>query len=75
MMQGKIGYDSGGYVAFELVEPVARYGGCQKGAVSEYPVPAHREVVLVFVACVLHPVSGTARFGSISSDFRTSPLI
>ena len=69
MLQGKIGYDSGGYVAFELVDPVARYGGCQKVAVSEYPVPAHREVVFVFVACVCIRCRETAKIGSISSDF------
>ena len=42
--QGKIGYDSGGYVAFELVEPLAYYGGCSKNAPSEVPVPEHRHV-------------------------------
>ena len=44
LIEGKIGYDSGGYVAFEIVEPEPIYGGCAKNAVSEVPVPTHREV-------------------------------
>lgn len=75
VLQGKIGYDSGGYVAFELVDPVAYYGGCQKRAVSEYPVPAHREVMLAFVVFVCIQCQEPAILESVFSDFFSNPLI
>jgi hypothetical protein len=43
-LSGKVGFNSGGYVGLELVEPVPKYGGCSQNAVAEVPVPLNRPV-------------------------------